>query len=233
MWENHIIQQEAIMQYLTRDSSLKAIGNIKELFSDLRGLYSSYGIDITGDVGRQNILISAAQEHFFAKVIDEDFGACANDGRTGEADIVINCMDDKELECKVVCQGKTGSWHLQADKATLEKKGECDFLYLLFDRTHENVGLLLFRGLTPNDFKDPSPGSRGKSRLNKSSAFKKCTPLVGSFVDKRMIYMKKYNDALASATTEKQRKTAAQKLEMWYNKTSQYKIQLEDLNEIC
>jgi hypothetical protein len=45
--------------------------------------------------------------------------------------------------------------------------------------------------------------------------------------------MEKYNHALSVADTEKQRKTAAQKLEMWYNKTSQYKIQLEDLNEIC
>ena len=221
------------MQYLTRDSSLRAIRNIRELFTDIKGLYGSYGIDITGDVGRQNILISAAQEHFFAKVIDEDFGDCSNDGRTGEADIVINCMDDRELECKVVCQGKTGSWHLQADRTTLEKKGESDFLYLLFDRTHENVGLLLFKSLTPDDFKDPSPGSRGKSRLNKSSAFKKCIPLVGSFVDKRILYMEKYNKALSIAETEKQRKTAAQKIEMWYNKPSQYKIQLEDLNEIC
>jgi hypothetical protein len=221
------------MQYLTRDSSVRAIRNINQLFSDIKGLYHSHGIDITGDVGRQNILISAAQEHFFAKAIHESFGECKNDGRTGMADIVISCLGDRELECKVVCQGKTGSWHLQTDKATLEKKGSCDFLYLMFDRKHERVGVFLFPSLTPDDFKDPSPGSRGKARLNKHLAFKKCIPLVGGFVDKRLEYMTKYEEAMSTAETEKERETAAQKLEMWYNKTSQFRIQLEDLNEIC
>ena len=219
--------------YLTRDSSVSAIQNINKLFCQIKELYSAHGIDITNDVGRQNILISAAQEHFFANAIDQSFGTCSNDGRTGAADIIIECLDDRELECKVVCQGKTGSWHLQADKATLVKKGECDFLYLLFDRTHQNVGLLLFTALTPEDFKDPSPGSRGKARLNKHTAFKKCTPLIGSFEDKRLMYMQKYEERLASAKTEKEKETAAQKLEMWYNKPSQYSIQLEDLNDIC
>ena len=68
------------------------------------------------------------------------------------ADIVIESMEDREVECKVVCRGKTGSWSLQADKATLQKKGSCDFLYLLFDRTHENVAVLLFANLVPDDF---------------------------------------------------------------------------------
>lgn len=220
------------MQYLTRESSLKAIGNITSLFHDIRGLYSKYGIDISKDVGRQNILISAAQEHFFADAINESFGICSNDGRTGAADIIIECLDNRELECKVVCQGKTGSWHLQTDKATLEKKGSCDFLYLLFDRKHENVGVFLFPSLTPDDFKDPSPGSRGKARLNKRTAFKKCVPLVGSFHDKRRAYMERYEREMSEGETEAQRKKAAQKLEMWYNKPSCYSIQLESLNEI-
>ena len=47
------------------------------------------------------------------------------------------------------------------------------------------------------------------------------------------MYMQKYEDQLAAAKTEKDRQTAAQKLELWYNKTSQYKIQLEDINDIC
>lgn len=219
--------------YLTRDSSVDAIRNINQLFCDIKKLYFSHGIDITQDVGRQNILISAAQEHFFASAINKSFGNCSNDGRTGAADIIIECLDDRELECKVVCQGKTGSWHLQTDKATLEKKGTCDFLYLLFDRKHESVGVFLFPSLTPDDFKDPSPGSRGKARLNKHVAFKKCIPLVGGFDDKRLEYMEKYEEQMNTATTEKEKETAAQKLEMWYNKTSQYRIQLEDINEIC
>jgi hypothetical protein len=220
-------------QYLTRDSSLSAIRNINSLFGEIKQLYYSHGIDITGDVGRQNILISAAQEHFFADAINSSFGDCSNDGRTGAADIIIECLDDRELECKVVCQGKTGSWNLQTDKATLQKKGKCDFLYLLFDRTHTNVGLFLFPELTADDFKDPSPGSRGKARLDKGLAFKKCIPLVGSFEDKRKNYMRRYEQEMGAATDEKTKQIAAQKLEMWYNKSSQYKIQLEALDDIC
>lgn len=225
--------EDYMKQYLTRDSSLLAIRNINNLFSEIKDLYSSHGIDITGDVGRQNILISAAQEHFFADAINNTFGNCSNDGRTGAADIIIECLDNRELECKVVCQGKTGSWNLQTDKATLEKKGQCDFLYLLFDRTHTNVGVFLFPSLTAKDFKDPSPGSRGKARLDKGLAFKKCIPLVGSFEDKRKNYMKRYEKEMLNAKNEKDKQTAAQKLEMWYNKTSQYKIHLEELDDIC
>ena len=221
------------MTYLSRASSIEAIKRINNLFCDLKSVYSSHGINITKDVGRQNILISAAQEHFFAETINESFGKCVSDGRTGAADIIIECLDDRELECKVLCQGKKGSWSLQTDKATMQKKGKCDFLYLMFDRTHENVALFLFKELTADDFSDPAPGSRGKARLNKSTAFKKCTPLVGGFVDKRLTYMKMYEERMSSATSEKEKETAAQKLEMWYNKSSQYKIQLEDLNEIC
>ena len=180
------------MKYLDRENSISAIRSIKSLFSDLESVYSSYGIDISRDVGRKNILISAAQEHFFAEAINNIVKDCSNDGRTGMADIVIGSLDNREVECKVVCKGKTGSWSLQADKASLERKGSCDFLYLLFDRSHENVAVFLFSDLVADDFYDPAPGSRGKARLKKSTAFKKCVPLVGGFVNKRKQYMAKY-----------------------------------------
>ena len=54
-------------EYLDRTSSVKAIKNIKLLFSDLDDVYAKHGMDIGRDVGRKNILISAAQEHFFAE----------------------------------------------------------------------------------------------------------------------------------------------------------------------
>ena len=129
------------MSYLDRSSSVKAIKNISLLFTEVASVYDKYGIDIDRDVGRKNILISAAQEHFFADAIASVVGECSNDGRTGMADIVIDSLDNREVECKVVCRGKTGSWSLQADKATLERKGSCDFLYLLFDRNHENTAV--------------------------------------------------------------------------------------------
>ena len=218
------------MSYLDRDSSVEAIKNISSLFNDVTDVYEKYGININRDVGRKNILISAAQEHFFANAIASVVGECSNDGRTGMADIVIGSLDDREVECKVVCRGKTGSWSLQADKATLERKGSCDFLYLLFDRTHENTAVLLFENLVPDDFYDPAPGSRGKARLKKSSAFKKCKALVGGFENKRMKFLERYQDEVANSTTQSQKRKAEQKWAMWYNKEDSYSIQLESVD---
>ena len=218
------------MSYLDRDSSVEAIKNISSLFNDVTDVYEKYGININRDVGRKNILISAAQEHFFANAIASVVGECSNDGRTGMADIVIGSLDDREVECKVVCRGKTGSWSLQADKATLERKGSCDFLYLLFDRTHENTAVLLFENLVPDDFYDPAPGSRGEARLKKSSAFKKCKALVGGFENKRMKFLERYQDEVANSTTQSQKRKAEQKWTMWYNKEDSYSIQLESVD---
>ena len=218
------------MSYLDRSSSVKAIKNISSLFTEVASVYGKYGIDIDRDVGRKNILISAAQEHFFANAIASVVGECSNDGRTGMADIVIDSLDNREVECKVVCRGKTGSWSLQADKATLERKGSCDFLYLLFDRNHKNTAVLLFENLVPDDFYDPAPGSRGKARLKKSSAFKKCKALVGGFENKRMKFLEKYQNDAANSVTALQKRKAEQKWAMWYNKEDSYSIQLESIN---
>jgi hypothetical protein len=226
-------QRGVAMKYLDRKNSILAIKNIRSLFSDLEEVYSSYGIDISRDVGRKNILISAAQEHFFAKAIGNIVKNCTNDGRTGMADIVIQSLNNREVECKVLCKGKSGSWSLQTDKASLERKGSCDFLYLLFDRSHDNVAVLLFDSLVADDFYDPSPGSRGKARLKKSVAFKKCTPLVGSFLNKRKHYMKKYlEESLAANTSSQAKDKAEQKYQLWYNKEDSYSIQLENVNEL-
>jgi len=219
-------------EYLNRSSSINAIKSIKSLFSELNDVYGKYGIDISKDVGRKNILISAAQEHFFARAIKSIVGECSNDGRTGMADIVIDSMDGKEVECKVLCQGKKGSWSFQADKATLERKGSCDFLYLLFDRVHENVAVFLFKELVPDDFHDPSPGSRGKARLRKSSAFKKCTPIVGKFTNLREGWIEKYEKDVRSSNSASAKRIAEQKIQMWYNKPDSYNIQLEKIDEL-
>lgn len=221
------------MKYLDRENSISAIKSIKSLFSDLESVYSNYGIDISRDVGRKNILISAAQEHFFAEAIGNIVKDCSSDGRTGMADIVIGSLEDREVECKVVCKGKTGSWSLQADKASLERKGSCDFLYLLFDRSHENVAVFLFSDLVADDFYDPAPGSRGKARLKKSTAFKKCVPLVGGFVNKRKQYMAKYLEESLHGSSLSARNKAEQKYKMWYNKEDSYSVQLECVNELA
>ena len=218
--------------YLTRESAIKAVQNLVNFGSDVSALYRRHGIDFSTDVGRQNILLSAAQEHFFANEIRDTVGACRNDGRTGEPDIIIEALDDRELECKVVCKGKKGSWHLQADRKCLEEDGKSlDFLYLLFDRTYDNVGVLLFQDLEFDDYKQPSPGSRGKSRMNKTTAFQKCVPLIGGFIDKREVYIKKYTEAISAAQTPAELRKAKEKLSSWEKKPPQISISLEPVDD--
>tara|TARA_A100001011_G_scaffold392400_1_gene479890 strand:+ start:4430 stop:5113 length:684 start_codon:yes stop_codon:yes gene_type:complete len=220
-------------QYLNRQSAINAVSNLLNFASDISETYVRHGIDFSTDVGRQNILLSAAQEHFFANEIRDVVGDCRNDGRTGEPDIIIDSLGGKEVECKVVCKGKQGSWHLQADRTCLGVDGKSlDFLYLLFDRTYDNVGVLLFKDLTFDDYKKPSPGSRGKSRMNKSTAFKKCIPLIGGFFDKRERYLQKYADDISNAQTDYELKVAKEKLELWEGKPSQISIVLESIDEL-
>ena len=221
-----------LQSYLTRTAAIDAIGNIMSFADDMQKTYVRHGIDLGNDVGRQNIILSPAQEHFFADVIRKAVGECRNDGRTGEPDIIITALNNRELECKVVCKGKSGSWHLQADRTSLGNGGTLDFLYLLFDRTYDNVGVFLFKDLEYDDFKVPSPGSRGKSRMNKKSAFKKCVPLVGGFFDKRKEYIKKYTADIDIAKTPYELARAKAKLELWKNKEPQISITLESIDDI-
>jgi len=218
--------------YLTRPAAIGAIENIMSFADDMQKTYEKHGIDLGSDVGRQNIILSPAQEHFFADAIRKAVGACRNDGRTGEPDIIITSLNNRELECKVVCKGKAGSWHLQADRTSLQDGKSLDFLYLLFDREYKNVAVFLFKDLIYDDFKVPSPGSRGKSRMNKKTAFKKCIPLVGGFFDKKERYIQRYEKDLKLASTPFEAKKATQKLELWKSKQPQISITLESINEI-
>ena len=84
----------------------------------------------------------------------------------------------------------------------------------------------------PEDFYDPAPGSRGKARLKKSSAFKKCKALVGGFENKRKKFLERYQDEVQNSITPSQRKNAEKKWNMWYNKEDSYSIHLENIDEL-
>jgi hypothetical protein len=102
----------------------------------------------------------------------------------------------------------------------------------MFDRSYKNVGVFLFRDLGYDDFKVASPGSRGKSRMHKSSAFQKCVPLIGGFSDRSEKFIAQYTKALEEATTATQRSYAKQKIEMWKKKGPQIAISLESIDDI-
>ena len=85
----------------------------------------NHGMSLLENSGRRNVLMSAAQEEFFARELAKDFSDVIRGGKTGEPDIVIGEIG-KEVECKITTPYKTGKISLQTDYATLVKKKSLD-----------------------------------------------------------------------------------------------------------
>jgi len=219
------------VNYLTEASALEAVEKIISFSGEVDELYHRHDISVTDDVGRKNILLSAAQEKFFAQALQRAGYECSVDGKTGEPDILVKVNGAwRELECKVSCRSKKGTWQLQTDERTLENKGSCDFLYLLFNRSHTEVAVLFFENLTSDDFHKASSSSRGKARMKKYSAFKKCTPLIGAITDKKEEYLRSYKSKYKRATTINMKNKIRDKISMWESKDSQFSISLEPVD---
>ncbi len=90
--------------FLSREDSLKALSKMKNFHDDLMNVMNYHNFDMLENLGRRNILLSQAQEKFFASVLSEKF-VVECDGRTGEPDIVVKTLD-KELECKLTSPQK-------------------------------------------------------------------------------------------------------------------------------
>ena len=167
------------MNYLNKEMTKRALSNMIGFHKNLVSEFANWGMDFKSNSGRRNVVMSQAQEHFFAKELSRTFKEVESDGRTGKADIVIGEID-KELECKLTSgSGQYKSFALQTDYATLENKEKLDYLYVLSDEKFENFAVLHFEGLTSDDFHPPASGSRGKARMKKVSAMKKCQVLWG------------------------------------------------------
>ena len=182
------------MQYLTPSLTQKVIERLKTFENDLVHTFSKYGYDLRDNLGRRNQLLSQAQEKEFARSLREVYNEVIEDGSPGKPDIYIVDID-KELECKLSSgtgKNKTKSFSLQTDWATLMKKGKLDYLYMLTTPDFEGFCVLFFKDLTTEDFYPPASGSRGKARMNKSKAMKKCEVLHGSVVNINNITIMKY-----------------------------------------
>ncbi len=215
--------------YITRDMADRALNKMHGFNQKLSALYESEGLDIKSDIGRRNILMSSIQEREFSKELALVFDDVVNDGRSGQPDIVIGEIDT-ELECKITSPHGGKTWALQCDYATLRKKGSLDFLYMLVDRDFEEAAVLYFKGLTTDDFHPPASGSRGKSRMKKSSAMKKCTPLFGGVVDKNQIIIDRANEILKNQKNPPyKRKKALERVINWGRKEKQYSFKLEKI----
>ena len=180
--------------YITKSNVESALGKMISFESSLDSLFKSHNLDLRENSGRRNILLSQAQESFFANELQNSGFDVVCSGKTGEPDIVLKCIG-RELECKIT-SSKNRSWPLQCDYSTLQRKGESDFLYVLADESFSSFAVLFFDSLTIEDFHFPAPGSRQKSRMNKSRAMKKCVVLHGEVRNKSTRHVKEYSRML-------------------------------------
>jgi len=189
--------------YLTREQSLEALGNMMEFNGRLRDVYSEFGMNLESNLGRRNILLSGAQERFFADSLRGSFPKVRSDGHTGEPDIIIPELN-KELECKLTTRYQsTGALAFQSDSMSFEgKENGLDFLYVVADEIFESFAVLHFIGLTRDDFHKESPGSRGRVRMKKYKAMPKCKIIIGSAEDLRERRIEQYTRDLKGLTAK-------------------------------
>jgi hypothetical protein len=188
--------------YLDRDTTIIALKGMQKFHGKLLHLHEQFDMNLLDNLGRRNILLSQPQEHFFAKALSKTYSGVINDGRTGQADIFIGELD-KELECKITTRMVSGAINFQTDHATLVNKGELDYLYVIASDDFSEFAVLLFTGLTVDEFNDPPESARGKARMIKWKAMEKCTILVGGVTNNNEIQLLNLATELSDVTSKK------------------------------
>ena len=200
---------------ITREVAIEACRSMKSFHSELTKLYENHGMNLLANRGRRNILMSAPMEHFLAQAIRNSF--CPDisnvdcDGRTGEADITVTTNDGQiEIECKLTSPHQSsGSIAFQTDHDTLVNKGSLDYVYIIADEEFDGFCVIYFKDLTIAEFRDLSPGARGKVQMYKWAGMKKATVLVGEAISSNDVKVekltniskKKIEDKVAELTT--------------------------------
>lgn len=214
---------------LTKVDSIEALKKMKKFHDDLSSLMYSHDFDLLENLGRRNILLSQAQEKFFADVLSKKFDV-RNDGRTGEPDIVIESLG-REIECKLTSPQKKGNISFQTDYETLVKKGSLDYLYVVADKEFEKFAVIHYEDLKISDFRALSPGARGKTQLMKHRAHDRANVLVGSMSSVNKRELDKLSKKLPEATTENKRKKILKSIKYWETTPEKFNINLEAVNE--
>jgi len=191
-------------------------------------LYKRHDFDLKENLGRRNILLSQAQEAFFAKALKSVYPLADNNGRTGEPDILVPELG-KELECKLTSRQKSGSISFQSDYETLQKKGSLDYLYVVASHNFDEFAVVHYSGLTVNDFRPLSNGARGKVQLLKHAAAKKATIIFGDVEDIKLIQLASIKEKLATSKNKHTKKHLKLKdrLAYWQESNSKFKFNLE------
>ena len=217
------------MSYIKRKHVSEALQGMKVFHNDLQDTHDKHGLRLLDNTGRRNILMSAAQEEFFARALAKDFSGVSNNGKTGEPDIVVGELN-RELECKITTPTPSGGINLQTDYATLTKKGSLDYLYVIADRYFNKFVVLHYDGLTKDDFAIPSKSSRGKSKLTKHAAASKCNVLWGKVRSKNEQEIKKLNKKLilCSQNAIKARQKIFKSLNYWKTQPTHFIYEFEE-----
>jgi len=216
------------MSYINKSHVRDALKDMCTFHTDLQNLHKKHGLGFLNNTGRRNILMSSAQEEFFAKSLSSSFSGVVNDGKTGEPDIVVGELE-KEIECKITTPTPSGGINLQTDYATLIRKGSIDYLYVIADKHFENFVVLHYEGLTHEDFATPSASSRGKAKLVKHYAERKCNVLWGHVKSKNVIELKKLHSKLnnCSLNAVKGRQKILKSIDYWKTQPTNYKYEFE------
>ena len=218
-------------QYLTREASLKALQKMKSFHDECFDLYQRHGFHLLSNLGRRNILLSQAQEKYFAEVIGEKFDDVKNDGHTGEPDIFVGELN-KELECKLTSRTKSGAIAFQTDYATLEGKKKLDYLYVIASENFDKFAVIHYDSLTTADFRIPSSSSRGKSQMMKYRSADRANVLVGKMISVNEKEIQKIHRKLKNLNfSEKTNKQKLLKsLKYWEDSPTKYTFELEALD---
>ena len=216
------------MSYLTRDDAAEAIRRMKSFHDDIVSLYQEHGMDLLDNLGRRNIVMSQAQEKYFAQVLSGSHADVEADGKTGQPDIVIASLG-RELECKLTTRNKGGAISLQTDFETLNQKGSLDYLYVIADEPFKKFAVLHFIDLCTDDFRPVSNGSRGKVGMKKYEGMKKCNMLIGNAICINDINVRKWKSRLKIAGTSSREKMIREKIKYWKETPSKYRFELEEV----
>ena len=216
------------MNYLSKEKTVKALKRMKKFHDELESLMTKNGFNLLDNLGRRNILLSQAQEKFFAEELASDYDVKC-DGRTGEPDIVIECLG-RELECKLTSPHKSGAISFQTDYETLVKKKKLDYLYVVADTSFEKFAVIHYKDLTIEDFRNLSTGARGKTQMKKYAAHDRANVLLGNLRSINDIELEKLDSKIKSAKTQKQKQKFIKSAKYWNETPTKFRVEMEAIN---
>jgi len=217
------------LSYINRKTALVALSNMRRFYVEASSLYHKWDLDLSEDLGRRNVLLSSAQEKFFARALRESGLEASDDGRTGQSDIVVALPGGvrREIECKLTTRNVAGGIVLQTDYTTLEKKGELDYLYVIANEGFDSFAVLHFESLNTSHFRTPSVTSRGKAGMLKHSCFDRCHTLIGSYLRVNDRHVQSLEAQLGGDIRPKKREALERRLGFWKADPGRFEVELE------